>query len=151
MSEYTYNEVYEHCVQRKIIKPNKAADKEKIQKLIDICKKSLVRLEEENFTYEEKTKNYYFLFRDYFDGIKRLAKTVVNLHGLQTISYPCACAFACEKHKEANINWDFLQEINELDEDTHKKKELDKQTFMTHKEDLKQNTAKLIQVVEGLV
>lgn len=104
------DKTYKLCISTGNIK-EKNVDVELIKSLKLVAEQGLVFINLVSKELPKNSTNWTFVFRDYYESLRGLIEAYLLFEGIAADSHQCKNAYLCFKHKELELNWEFLETI----------------------------------------
>jgi len=104
------DKTYKLCVTTGKIK-EKTVDIELIKSLKIVAEKGLEFINSKAKGIPKESTDWTFVFRDYYESLRGLIEAYLLFEGIEADNHQCKNAYICFKHKELELNWEFLETI----------------------------------------
>ncbi len=101
---------YKLCISTGNIK-EKTTDIELIKSLKILAEKSIEFIDKKSKDIPEDSTDWTFVFRDYYESLRGLLEAYLLFDGIGAENHQCKNAYACFKHPELALDWDFLETV----------------------------------------
>ena len=103
-------ETYGSCIESGLIK-EKFVDIELIKSLKLVAENGIRFIDDKSKSISKKSFDWTFVFRDYYESLRSLIEAFILFDGIKVDNHQCKNAYICFKHKELDLNWNFLETI----------------------------------------
>jgi len=104
------DETYKLCVSSGYIK-EKVIDIELIKSLKFVAEKGLEFIKSKTKDIPKESTDWTFVFRDYYESLRGLIEAYLLFDGIEADKHQCKNAYLCFKHKDLELDWEFLEII----------------------------------------
>lgn len=99
---------YRLCIRIGNIK-EKHPDIELIKSIKTVSEMGLVFIKDKSKYISKDSDEWTFVFRDYYESLRGLIEAYLLFEGISSDNHQCKNAYLCFKHKELDLNWEFLE------------------------------------------
>jgi len=103
-------ETYKLCLSTGNIK-EKQLDIELIKSIKNVAERGLEFIKDKARNISKDSDEWTFVFRDYYESLRGLIEAYLLFDGISADNHQCKNAYLCFKHKELELNWEFLEII----------------------------------------
>jgi len=103
-------ETYKLCLSTGNIK-EKQVDIELIKSIKNVAERGLEFIKDKARNISKHSDEWTFVFRDYYESLRGLIEAYLLFDGISADNHQCKNAYLCFKHKELELNWEFLEII----------------------------------------
>ena len=89
----------------------KSPDIELIKSLKKVSEKGIEFINKKSKDIPKDSTDWTFVFRDYYESLRGLIEAYLLFDGIEADSHQCKNAYICFKHKELELDWNFLETI----------------------------------------
>jgi hypothetical protein len=104
------DKTYNLCISMGNIK-EKIVDIELIKSLKNVAEKGLEFINNTSIKIPKDSFDWTFVFRDYYESLRGLIEAYLLFDGIIAENHQCKNAYICFKHKELELDWEFLETI----------------------------------------
>lgn len=89
----------------------KQPDIELIKSIKNVAERGLEFIKDKAKNMAKEGDEWTFVFRDYYESLRGLIEAYLLFEGIFADNHQCKNAYLCFKHKELELNWEFLETI----------------------------------------
>ena len=101
---------YKLCISTGNVR-EKVIDIELIKSLKLVAEKGIEFIEKKSKDIPKDSTDWTFVFRDYYESLRGLIEAYLLFEGIEADKHQCKNAYICFKHKNLDLNWEFLETI----------------------------------------
>ena len=104
------DKTYKLCMSTGGIK-EKFTDIELIKSLKIVAEKGLAFINSKSKDIPKDSTDWTFVFREHYESLRGLIEAYLLFEGIEADNHQCKNAYICFKHKELELDWEFLETI----------------------------------------
>ena len=104
------DKTYKLCMSTGSIK-EKSLDIELIKSLKIVAEKGLEFINNKSKDIPQESTDWTFVFRDHYESLRGLIEAYLLFEGIAADNHQCKNAYICFKHRELELDWEFLETI----------------------------------------
>ena len=101
---------YKLCISTGNVR-EKVIDIELIKSLKIVAEKGIEFIDKKSKDIPKDSTDWTFVFRDYYESLRGLIEAYLLFEGIEADKHQCKNAYICFKHKNLDLNWEFLETI----------------------------------------
>jgi len=104
------DKTYRLCMSTGNIK-EKYVDIELIKSIKFVAEKGIEFINSKSKDIPKDSTDWTFIFRDYYESLRGLIEAYLLFDGIEADNHQCKNAYACFKHPDLELDWEFLEAI----------------------------------------